>query len=435
MTIETALAAPVDPARPRGGPNGPQTARYAAVRARSRALAAPLSAEEAMVQSMPDASPTKWHLAHTTWFFEQFVLGATPGYRPFDTRWARLFNSYYQGAGPMHARAQRGVLSRPTLEEVHAYRDEVDARVLRGFERGVFDAQALQALELGLQHEQQHQELLLTDIKHAFSCNPLAPAYRADLRHVRGDAVALHWHRFDEAVVAIGAPAWPGSARFAFDSESPRHRVLSLPFAIANRPVSNVEYRAFIDDGGYRTATLWLSDAWVRIQADGWSRPLYWNDALSHEFTLAGMRELDPHAPVCHLNYYEADAFARWAGARLPTEAEWERAAASGTPSPHDNFVERDALHPQGRAPAEGLLQLYGDVWEWTSSAYTAYPGFRPWSGTLGEYNGKFMCGQWVLRGGSCASARDHLRASYRNFFCGPDRWQFTGLRLAKDAT
>jgi ergothioneine biosynthesis protein EgtB len=409
-------------------------ARYRQVRARSVALASPLSAEDAMVQSMPDASPAKWHLAHATWFFEQFVLATHACYRAVNDGWAYLFNSYYQSVGPMHARPARGLLSRPTLDEVRGYRDEIDARMARAFERGDFDAATRQVIELGLQHEQQHQELLLTDIKHALASNPMRPAYRDDLAHAQGAAVALQWQRFDEAIVEIGAPAWPQDERFAFDSESPRHRVLSLPFALAARPVTNAEYRAFIEDGGYRTAALWLSDAWTRVEEDGWSRPLYWSEDGEREFTLAGLRTIDPHAPVCHLSYYEADAFARWAGARLPTEAEWERAAAMRSPSHHDNFVEHGALHPQGcDAEARGLQQLYGDVWEWTSSAYTAYPGYRPWPGSLGEYNGKFMCGQWVLRGGSCASARDHLRASYRNFFLPPDRWQFSGLRLAKD--
>ncbi|MFC0676404.1 ergothioneine biosynthesis protein EgtB [Lysobacter korlensis] len=408
--------------------------RYRHVRSRSTALAAPLSAEDATVQSMPDASPSKWHLAHTTWFFEQFVLATQPGYRVVDERWGLLFNSYYQSVGPIHARPHRGLLTRPTLDEVRAFRDEIDARMQRAFERGGFDELTLHTIEIGLHHEQQHQELLLTDIKHAFAHNPLRPAYRDDLVHMRARATPLDWQRYDEAVVEIGAPHWPGGAQFAYDNESPRHRMLSLPFALANRPVTNAEYRQFIDEGGYTTVSLWLSAAWARIQDERWTRPLYWDEDLEREFTLGGMRELDPHAPVSHLSYYEADAFARWAGARLPTEFEWERAAGSRVPSPADNFVERDALHPQGATGAgDGLQQLYGDVWEWTSSAYTAYPGFKPWPGSLGEYNGKFMCGQWVLRGGSCASARDHLRASYRTFFFPPDRWQFSGLRLAKD--
>jgi ergothioneine biosynthesis protein EgtB len=410
-------------------------ARYRRVRARSLALAAPLSAEDACVQSMPDTSPTKWHLAHTTWFFEQFVLAAQPGYREVDARWGYLFNSYYQGAGPMHARPQRGMLTRPPLDAVIDYRQQIDARVQRALDAGMLDLRALQTIEIGLHHEQQHQELLLTDIKHAFSLSPLQPAYRDDLSHAPAAEVPLAWQVFNEAIVEVGAPCWPdASEAFAYDNESPRHRVLTLPFALANRPVTNAEYRAFIDDGGYRTASLWLSAAWATIQQHGWARPLYWHDDLEREFTLGGTRAIDPHAPVSHLSYYEADAFARWAGARLPTEFEWERAAAPRAPSSRGNFVERDALHPLGGDPrATGLQQLFGDVWEWTTSAYTAYPGFAPWPGTLGEYNGKFMCGQWVLRGGSCASAREHLRASYRTFFFPPDRWQFTGLRLAKD--
>ncbi len=386
-----------------------------------------------MVQSMPDASPSKWHLAHTTWFFEQFVLGAQSGYVPVDAQWSFLFNSYYQSVGPMHARPQRGLLSRPTFAQVLDYRERIDARMAQAFALDRFDETQRQTIELGLQHEQQHQELLLTDIKHAFACNPLRPAYRSDLVHRPGHAQALQWTTFDEAVIEIGAPPWPQDATFAYDNESPRHRVFTRAYALAQRPVSNREYRGFIDDGGYRTASLWLSEAWARIQSDGWARPLYWSEDCEQQFTLAGLRDIDPHAPVCHLSYYEADAFARWAGARLPTEAEWERAAGTTQPSAHDNFIERDALHPQAAHTGDGLRQLFGDVWEWTSSAYTAYPGYRAWPGTLGEYNGKFMCGPWVLRGGSCASPSDHVRASYRNFFSPPDRWQFSGVRLAKD--
>ncbi len=408
--------------------------RYRAVRQRSRALAAPLSAEDAMVQSMADASPSKWHLAHTTWFFERFVLGARPGYHPVDPAWDYLFNSYYQSVGPMHARAQRGVLSRPSLAQVLGYRDEIDARMARAFERGEFDEALRQRIVLGLHHEQQHQELLLTDIKHALWCNPLKPAYRDDLPTVHGQACPLRWLQHDEAIVEIGAAAWPTDAdAFAYDNESPRHRVLMPAHALASRPVSNAEYRAFIDDGGYRTATLWLSGGWTRIDAEGWRQPLYWDDDLEREFTLGGLRTIDPHAPVCHLSYFEADAFARWAGARPPTEVEWEHAAARVPVE--GNFVEDDLLHPAPNATDAPMpRQLFGDVWEWTSSAYGAYPGFREMPGALGEYNGKFMCGQQVLRGGSCASAGDHLRASYRTFFYPPDRWQFSGLRLAKDA-
>ena len=384
---------------------------------------------------MDDTSPGKWHLAHTTWFFEQFVLGMRDGYRAVHDDWNYLFNSYYNSVGPMHARPQRGLLTRPGLAQVLAYREEIDARMARGFERGDFDDEARHRITLGLHHEQQHQELLLTDIKHAFSCNPLKPAYRDDLRLHSTDAstsAPLEWITGTEGIVEIGAPAWPAHDAFAFDSEAPRHRVCLHPHALASRPVSNAEYRAFIDDGGYRNPALWMSEGWARVQDEAWTHPLYWDDDCDREFTLGGLRAIDPHAPVSHLSYYEADAFARWAGARLPTEAEWEHAAA--TLPVRGNFADNEALHPLvGEDGGHLLQQMFGDVWEWTSSAYMAYPGFRSLPGALGEYNGKFMCGQWVLRGGSCASPADHLRASYRNFFHPPDRWQFSGLRLAKD--
>ncbi|WP_267083717.1 ergothioneine biosynthesis protein EgtB [Xanthomonas sacchari] len=407
--------------------------RLRRVRARSRHLAAPLSEEDAMVQSMDDASPAKWHLAHTTWFFERFVLGADPAYRLHDPQWDYLFNSYYQSIGPAHARPHRGLLSRPSLTQVLDYRSEIETRVLAQLQAGTLEPQTLQILELGLQHEQQHQELLLTDIKHAFWRNPLGPAYRADLATQHAPASPLRWLQRDEQIGEIGAAPWPAHAGFAYDNESPRHRVLVPAHALASRPVSNAEYAEFIADGGYRTVGLWLSDGWARRCADDWQRPLYWHADGAREFTLGGWRERDPHAPVCHLSLFEADAFARWAGARLPTEAEWEQAAAGVAIV--GNFVDTDALHPQSTAPADtGLQQLFGDVWEWTGSAYLPYPGFRPWSGTLGEYNGKFMNAQWVLRGGSCATPRDHIRASYRNFFPSDARWQFAGVRLAKDS-
>jgi ergothioneine biosynthesis protein EgtB len=410
--------------------------RFAQVRARSVTLAAPLSAEDAMVQSMPDASPAKWHLAHTTWFFEQFVLGALPGSRPLHPEWTYLFNSYYQGVGPMHARPKRGLLSRPPLDAVLDWREAVDRRLHDALVRGELDVALQDVLELGLHHEQQHQELLLTDIQHALSSNALRPAYRDDLPQPTSEASALQWQHFDAALVEIGAPSWPArggeAASFAYDNESPRHTVFCAAFGLAQRPVSNAEFRAFVEDGGYRQPALWLSDGWALREQDHWLRPLYWEEGLEHAFTLGGVRMLDPHAPVCHLSLYEADAFARWAGARLPTEVEWERAVGDAMPAPSDNFVEGGVLQPRGRA-SSGLRQLFGDVWEWTGSAYLPYPGYRPWPGTLGEYNGKFMSGQCVLRGGSCASPRTHLRASYRNFFPPSARWQFAGLRLAKD--
>jgi ergothioneine biosynthesis protein EgtB len=379
-----------------------------------------------MVQSMPDASPAKWHLAHTTWFFEQFVLGRDPHYRSRDPSWHYLFNSYYQSVGPMHARPQRGLLSRPSLGEVLGWRRHVDEavneRLLRD-DHGTYDP----LVELGLQHEQQHQELLLTDILHAFWSNPLLPAY---LREPPADAASralpLHFAAGREGVAEIGH----AGEGFAFDNETPPHRTWLSPHALANRLVTNEEYAAFVHDGGYREPSLWLSDGWAMVQREGWQRPLYWQPDLASAFSLAGVRALDPAAPVCHLSYYEADAFARWAGARLPTEAEWEAAAA--VLPVEGNLLDGAPRLPQVASGA-GLAQMYGDAWEWTASPYVAYPGFRPLPGSLGEYNGKFMCGQWVLRGGSCATPRGHVRASYRNFFPPQARWQFAGLRLAKD--
>lgn len=410
-------------------------ARYAKVRARSMALAAPLSAEDAMVQSMPDASPAKWHLAHTTWFFERFVLGTQPGYTPLDADWHYLFNSYYQSIGPAHARPQRGLLSRPSLEDVLQFRSVVDQRVIAALQAGSLDQQAQRQLVLGLHHEQQHQELLLTDIKHALWSNPLQPAYRGDLVHATGVALPLAWVHSSEQIIEIGAPAWPANAAFAYDNESPVHRVLVPAHALANRPVSNAEFRQFVAAGGYADPAYWMSEGWSRCQQEQWQHPLYWDDGLEREFTLAGWRAIDPDAPVCHLSYFEADAYARWAGARLPTEFEWEAAAAGRTPD--GNLADSDRLHPAALDAAQAggeHVQLFGDVWEWTSSAYGAYPGFRTFEGNLGEYNGKFMCGQWILRGGSCATPADHIRPTYRNFFDPSARWQFAGLRLAKDA-
>ncbi|WP_235974120.1 ergothioneine biosynthesis protein EgtB [Luteimonas deserti] len=407
-------------------------ARFAAVRAHSALLSAPLSAEDAMVQSMEDASPAKWHLAHTTWFFERFVLGRDAGYRPVDPAWDYLFNSYYQSVGPMHARPRRGLISRPDLAQVRDYRAQIDERMRALLRSGDLDSARLDILELGLHHEQQHQELLLTDIKHAFWSNPLAPAYHDVAPDPAGASAPLRWVTRDESICTIGHPAWPGTGAFAYDNESPPHRVLVPAHALASRPVTNAEYRAFIDDGGYRSAALWLSAGWTRVQAEDWRHPLYWDDACDREFTLAGWRDIDLHAPVCHLSYYEADACARWAGARLPTEFEWEQAAAGLAVD--GRFSDDGALHPRAAPTGAGLQQMFGDVWEWTSSAYTAYPGYRPLAGALGEYNGKFMDAQWVLRGGSCATPRGHVRATYRNFFPSDARWQFAGLRLAKDS-
>jgi ergothioneine biosynthesis protein EgtB len=427
-------------------------ARYSEVRGRTEELCAPLSAEDCGVQSMPDASPAKWHLAHTSWFFETFLLGARAGYRPFHPQFGYLFNSYYNGVGDRPPRGQRGLLSRPSLEQVYAYRRHVDAAALDLIRGRPAPVQAvLDVVVLGLNHEQQHQELILTDIKHALWCNPLRPAYRepqkedgdgpgSDAGSDRARSPApLVWRSHAGGVIDIGRPAAAsggGADPFTFDNEGPRHQVVLRPHALACRPVSAGEYLDFIGDGGYRRPELWLSDGWDAVQQGGWGAPLYWQvsgaDALL--FTLAGMRPLRRDEPVCHVSYYEADAYARWAGARLPTEAEWEAAAAQAPVE--GNFLESRALHP--RAPSSGgsagpLPQLFGDVWEWTQSPYTAYPGYQPPAGALGEYNGKFMINQQVLRGGSCATPASHIRASYRNFFPPGARWQFSGIRLARD--
>jgi ergothioneine biosynthesis protein EgtB len=405
--------------------------RFARVRARTEALAAPLSPEDAMVQSMPDASPAKWHLAHTTWFFEEFVLSRFDrAHRWRDERWRVLFNSYYEAVGPRHARPARGVLSRPSLDEVRAWRASVDERVLALLP--VAEEAALEVALLGTHHEEQHQELLLTDAQHALSCNELRPAYTPrPLEPSPGgpDAPPITWAVFAEAVAEQGH-AGGGRDGFAFDNETPRHRVLVGAFRLASRLVTSGEYRAFVADGGYRRPELWLADGWAAVQGAGWGAPLYWEADGERAFGMRGVQALDASAPVTHVSYYEADAYARWAGARLPTEAEWERAAADRPVE--GNFVDGGRLAPV-RAGEEGTTQLFGDAWEWTSSAYSPYPRFRPLEGALGEYNGKFMSGQMVLRGGSCFSPREHLRASYRNFFPPHARWQVSGIRLARD--
>jgi ergothioneine biosynthesis protein EgtB len=399
-------------------------AAYHRVRDRTVELCGPLSAEDQVVQPMADASPTKWHLAHTSWFFEAFVLRDSP---PFDPEFAALFNSYYEAVGPRIERARRGMLTRPSLERIHAYRAAVDQRVARALAEDRLDAGALATLELGLHHEQQHQELILTDLKYTLGTQPLAPAYRDDLvRDPPGEAAPLRWRSFDGGIVAIGAP----EAGFAFDNERPRHDEIVTPFALASRPVTNADVLAFIAAGGYRDHRLWLSDGWQTVRSEGWHAPLYWADG-ERTYELAGVRAIDPAETACHLSYYEADAIARWLGARLPTEAEWEVAAAHVSPA-HANLADGGRLHPT-RAPDDALAQMFGDVWEWTSSSYSAYPGFRPLAGALGEYNGKFMSGQMVLRGGSCFTPSGHIRASYRNFFPPAARWQMTGVRLAKD--
>jgi ergothioneine biosynthesis protein EgtB len=416
------------------------------VRAATEVLCEPLAIDDYGVQPMADASPAKWHLAHSTWFFETFVLKPyLAGYRDFHPRFEHLFNSYYQGVGLPFSRSRRGTLSRPTVAEVFAYRRHVDAAMADLLAGAGPDAAITARLELGVHHEQQHQELLLTDLKFTFGTNPLLPAYRDDLPDANSGAAAPSTRvAFDGGIEWVGADPAEG---FCFDNETPRHRVLLRPFALADRPVTNGEYLAFIDDGGYRRPELWLSDGWAALTgmlplssrerapaAEPQAGPLYWfrQNGAWHEYRLGGAEPLDLAAPVTHVSYYEADAYARWCGCRLPTEQEWE-AAARGYPV-MGNFADGGSLHPCPAGRADGRLrQLYGDVWEWTASPYVAYPGFRPLGGTLGEYNGKFMSNQVVLRGGSCASAPEHLRVSYRNFFYPGDKWQFTGIRLACD--
>ena len=447
-------------------------ADYQAVRRTTVALSAPLSPEDCQAQSMPDASPVKWHLAHTTWFFETFVLGGfAPDYAPAFPSYRVLFNSYYNSVGQKHPRAQRGLLTRPTLTEVVAYRATVDeaiaALIRETAGRRAISVELTALLTLGLHHEQQHQELILTDVKHLLSCNPLGPSYGPACSPAampasvvsRADPAEAVFHRFDGGVVTIGHEG----DGFFFDNEGPAHEVLLQSFELADRLVTCGEYLAFIEDGGYRRPEFWLSLGWDRIQVEDWQLPLYWRSdaraasgrgsgAVEH-FTLQGWQALDAEAPVAHLSFFEADAFARWAGARLPTEAEWEHAArqvreaasagaaeaasagSSITAPEAANLLESGSLRPLA-APVgreARLRQLWGDLWEWTSSAYGPYPGFRASADAVGEYNGKFMCNQYVLRGGSFATSRSHIRASYRNFFPPEARWQFTGLRLARD--
>ena len=415
---------------------------YARVRSLSEALAAPLHPEDACIQSMPDASPTKWHLAHTSWFFETFVLDG-PGYARFRPGYEVLFNSYYQAVGPMHPRPQRGMLSRPTLDEVLEYRRAIDARMLAALPN--LDDPARRLVELGLHHEQQHQELILTDIKHALAQNPLAPAYRprstATATATSGArAPELRWVEDPGGLVSIGRNLDAPEAEFGFDNEGPRHQQWLEPFAIASRPATCGEYLAFMRDGGYTRPELWLSDGWDAVCQRIWTAPEYWQRD-GQVFGLDGLHALELDAPVCHLSFYEADAFARWSGARLPSEAEWEQVAGSidvaGNLLPTiAEQLERAPLAPtpsEGEPDSSGLAQLFGDVWEWTASPYVPYPGYRTPPGAVGEYNGKFMCNQIILRGGSCATPADHIRSSYRNFFPAAARWQFTGVRLARD--
>ena len=408
--------------------------RYRQVRAATESLCRPLAADDYAMQSMPDASPAKWHIAHTSWFFEEFVLqAALESYQFFDPAFRYLFNSYYESVGPRHNRAERGLISRPTIEQVWAYRAHVDEEMQLLLERDVLGPELRKTVTIGLHHEQQHQELLLTDIKHLFSRNPLQPVYAPTATAARrGAAVPLAFTEFAGGLVEIGH----AGEGFCFDNELGRHRVFLEPFLLANRLVTNGEYLQFVRDGGYDRAEHWLSDGWACVQREKWRQPMYWTDSLDQEFTLAGLRALDPHSPVCHLSFYEADAFARWAGGRLPTEFEWE--SATFGQALRGNFVEDSVWHPTPAAPPEPgsaspPQQMFGDVWEWTASAYAPYPRFQPLNGALGEYNGKFMVNQLVLRGGSCATPRSHIRATYRNFFYPGARWQFSGVRLAAD--
>lgn len=411
-------------------------AQFTRTRATTLALAAPLSPEDMQAQSMPDASPVKWHLAHTTWFFETFIL-AELGLPAFHPGFAQLFNSYYQTVGAPHPRPQRGLLTRPDLAEVLRYRQHVDAHILQALADDRLSPDLRARTELGCHHEQQHQELILTDLKHLLACNPLRPAYRdppvpSDMstgtsQHVPQDmsqtpAPGEPWHTHPGGVVEVGHA---GHA-FAFDNEGPRHRVLLRPFALATRPVNNADYLAFIRDDGYRRHDLWLADGWDAVQRHGWSAPAYWSADHRTRFTLHGERPIDLAAPVAHVSFYEADAFARWAGARLPHEHEWETIAAD---QPIAGNFQDSELHEPAPQPRP---HIFGDVWVWTASPYLAYPDFAPAAGALGEYNGKFMCNQMVLRGGSCATPQAHMRPSYRNFFPPEARWQFSGIRLAR---
>lgn len=409
-------------------------AAFRQLRADTDALAAPLSAEDQCIQSMPDVSPTKWHRAHTTWFWETFLLGEfCTDYEVFDPDFNFLFNSYYEQVGERHARDERGLISRPDCGHVSAYREAVDTAVIAFLESASDNeiAAATPIVELGIGHEQQHQELLLTDIKHVLSCNPLKPsAYAPPARQTPCADSPLVFTAFEGGLVEIGH----AGEGFAYDNEGPRHKVWLGPFSLANRPVTNGEFRQFIEDGGYENATLWLSDGWATVQRERWQAPLYWSRADDgwREFTLHGETDLDPDIPVAHLSFYEAEAYAHWAGARLPTEAEWETASRLASAAGRWACPGQSA-HPGSALADNGLAQMFGGVWEWTRSDYGPYPGFKVAEGAVGEYNGKFMCGQYVLRGGSCATPPGHVRTTYRNFFPPSARWQFSGLRLARD--
>ena len=407
--------------------------KYDNVRNFSEKLCEPLETEDYVIQSMPDVSPTKWHLGHTSWFFEAFVLGnADKNYKSLHPLYTYLFNSYYVQIGERWLRAHRGLLSRPTVKQVYAYRKFVNENVrefIINCDENTFTKFA-PIIEIGLNHEQQHQELLLTDIKHVLSLNPLNPVY-AEQKFIKSErATDINWINFDSGVFEIG---FEGDG-FSYDNEGPKHKEYLNSFAIADKLITNRGYIEFIEDGGYKNAALWLSDGWAMVETEKWKAPLYWEnrDGEWWNFTLNGFRKVAAEEPVCHISHYEADAFARWKDARLPTEAEWE--VAAGNLPYKGNFVEDKNYHPIAlEKTKDGLNQMYGDVWEWTQSAYSPYPGYKPLPGALGEYNGKFMSNQMVLRGGSCATSQSHIRNTYRNFFPSHSRWQFTGIRLAKD--
>ena len=407
-------------------------AEYNRVRQFTETLCAPLQPEDYQIQSIIQTSPPKWHLAHVSWFFEAFLLPKfKPGYQVFNTDYDHIFNSYYYTHGQMHPRAQRGMLARPTVEDVYRYRAHVDAQMcelIDSIDEDVWQELAFY-VELGINHEEQHQELMLMDIKHNFSVNPLKPSYRTGLEPLNGAfARPMRWVERSGGIYQIGSSE---QDNFAYDNETPRHDVLLQQHRLADRLVTNSEYLEFIEDGAYQNPALWMSDGWALLQREQWTHPLYWqvDEQGWSEFTLGGLRDLDPLQPVCHISYYEADAYARWAGKRLPTESEMECLLAELPVN--GNFCDNDSLHP---APAQDTGQWYGDLWAWTASPYTAYPGFKPLAGFIGEYNGKFMSNQMVLKGGCCATPHGHMRASYRNFFYPDERWAFTGLRLADDA-
>jgi ergothioneine biosynthesis protein EgtB len=413
-----------------------QLQNYLSVRQQTEALCRPLETEDYVIQSMPDVSPAKWHLGHTTWFFETFLLQKYQhGYKPYREAYGFLFNSYYETIGERWARSNRGLLSRPTVREVYTYRASVDERMRELMESSALDSNFDFLLELGLNHEQQHEELLVTDIKNVLALNPLKPVYDPQTVRSGEDAAINRWLQFAGGLVEIGFTG----AGFSFDNERPRHRVWLNDFSLQNRLVTNGEYLEFIKDGGYSDFRHWLSDGWALVQQESWKSPMYWEnqDGEWHMMTLSGFRPLDLYEPVCHVSYYEADACAKWAGKRLPSEAEWEHAASSvGDQEDSGNFLDTGNFHPVPSGTdnrLDLLLQMFGDVWEWTQSAYLPYPGFQPEPGAVGEYNGKFMSDQMVLRGGSCATPRNHIRKTYRNFFQCDKRWQFTGIRLASD--